>query len=269
MVSKDGAIRRFIAAFDLHFGWEYREERGKRFISPTHDLTAVAAMMAFVKDFKPHVFVLGGDQLNCGPVSHWLHGKPRRVENLRLKDEMDLLDQRVMRPVDAIADTKIWLTGNHSVWIDTFLDANPGLEGLIEPKNYLNLATRNWRIFSQGEIYKLGKLHLIHGDVVKGANPAKKLVEKYRRNIRCGDKHRWEVYTDVTAYDRSDFHTGVIVPAMAKVNHAYLKNGPSNHQQGFLYGWVAPDGTFTDHVMTIVNGRFIWNGKIYDGRKKV
>ena len=114
MKPKDKEIQRFVAVFDLHFGWEYREERGKRFISPTHDLVAVKAMMQFVKEFKPNIFVLGGDQLNCGPVSHWLRGKPRKLENFRLKDELNLLDQYILTPIDSLGvRRKIWHDGNH------------------------------------------------------------------------------------------------------------------------------------------------------------
>ena len=263
-MAKSKEIQRFVAVFDLHFGWEYREERGKRFVSPTHDLVAVRAMMQFVKEFKPNIFILGGDQLNCGPVSHWLHGKPRKLENFRLKDDLALLEEHILVPIEKLSvGRKIWHLGNHEAWLSQLLDETPGLEGMLEPEIWLNLEERGYEIYSQGEISKVGKLNFVHGDILKGSNPARKLVERYRRNIRCGDKHRYEVHTDITAYDRSDFHTGVVVPAMARVNQAYMKNGPSNHQQGFLYGWVAPDGSFTDHVMTIVKGKFLWNGKIY------
>ena len=265
-MSKNSGIRKFVAAFDLHFGWEYRWEKGRRVVSATHSLPAIAALMQFVKDFRPNVFILGGDQLNCGPVSHWHKGRPRLDENFRLKDEMDLLDKYILQPLDTYPELteKVWHNANHEKWLQDFIDENSGIEGLIEPENYLALKSRGWKILSQGEIYKLGKLHTVHGDVLKpGKNRAQKLVGDYRRNIRCGHFHTYEVATDVTPYDRSDFHTGIVVPAMAKVNAAYIKNGPSNHQQGFLYGWVAPDGSFTDHVMTIVKGKFLWNGKIY------
>lgn len=262
-------MKSFIAAFDLHFGWEWRYERGRRMMSPTHSLESVAALMAFARDFKPDVFILGGDQLNCGPVSHWNKSRPRRVENFRLREEMDLLDEVVLGPVDRLAKEKIWLQGNHEVWVEGLLDEVPGLEGLAEPEIYLRLAARGWKVLSQGEIYKLGKLNFIHGDVLSpGKYRAARLVQLYRRNIRCGHFHIYEAATDVTPYDRKDFHTGVVVPAMARCNAAYMKNGVSNHHQGFLYGWVADNGTFTDHVMTIVNNKFIHNGKVYDGRKK-
>lgn len=222
-------------------------------------------MMAFARDFKPDVFILGGDQLNCGPVSHWNRGKPGRIENFRLKDELELLNKHIMEPVEKIAKEKIWLDGNHEVWITDLIEEFPSLAGMIEPSAWLPM--NRWKSFSQGEIYKLGKLNFIHGDTIGSAkNRAQRLLQMYRRNIRCGHFHTYEAATDVTPYDSKDFHTGVVVPAMAACNAGYMKNRVSNHHQGFLYGWVDKDGSFSDHVMTIINGKFIYNGKVYDGR---
>lgn len=263
-------MKSFIAAFDLHFGWEYRYRRGNRYIAPTHSLESVAAMMEFARDLRPDVFILGGDQLNCGPVSHWLRGKPRKLENLRLKEEMDMLEKHILLPVEKMTPKeKVWLRGNHEVWIEELVNEIPGIEGLVEPENYLRLKQRGWKVFAQGEIYKLGKLNIIHGDVLPpGKNVAEKMVKSYRRNVRCGDRHRYEAATDDTPYDSKDIHTGIVVPAMSQCNAAYMKNRVSNHHQGFLFGWVAPNGNFTDHVMTIINNKFIHNGKVYDGRSK-
>lgn len=262
-------MKSFIAAFDLHFGWEHRYEYGRRKTVPTHSLESVGALMSFARDFKPDVFILGGDQLDASCVGHWNRGKPRITEGFRLKEDMDLLNKHVLEPIDRISTKKIWIVGNHERFIDDLLDELPGIEGLCEPHNYLRLKPRGWEVVELGKIYKLGKLNFIHGDVLKpGKARAQRLVSEYRRNIRCGHFHTFEAATDVTPYDRKDFHTGIVVPAMARCNAAYLKNKVSNHHQGFLYGWVADNGTFTDHVMTIVNNKFIHNGKVYDGRKK-
>ena len=256
-------IKSFVALYDLHFGFERITTKGKRVLRTLHNLPAIKAATAFIKDFKPDVLILGGDQLNCGPISHWNRGKPRLTEDFRLKAEMDLLDNLILKPFAGIAE-KVWLDGNHEHWIDQFLDENPGIEGLVEPAEYLRLKERGWQLRSQGEIYKLGKLNFIHGDTVRGRrNVAAKLVSEYRRNIRAGHHHTFEVATDVTPYDRSDFHTGISIPAMSSATPAYTKNAPSNFQQGFLFGWVQPNGCFSDYVVVINKGQFVWNGKVY------
>lgn len=267
--------QRFIAAYDIHFGWEKKQIRDKLKVQPTHDLEAVNAMLEFAVDFKPHVFILGGDQLNCGPVSKWLRGAPRLMEGFRLKEEMDLLDRHVLLPVDAIIPSeqkggrKIWLEGNHEYWIRRYVDEHPEIEGLVEPGNFLRLAQRKWEYYAQGEVARLGKIHFVHGDSVfpRGCKSgAQKLVSVYRRNVRAGHLHTSEMATDVTPADRSDYHTGIIVPALASCSPAYVKNAPTNFQKGFLFGYVMPDGSFSDYIAIINRGRMIWNGKIY-GRK--
>jgi len=258
----------FIALFDLHFGWERKAEKGKMITRPTHNLRAVNAVLEFAKDFKPDVVILGGDQLDAGPVSHWRRGKPRLTEKFRLKEEMELLDKHVLEPIDRLKpNEKVWISGNHERFIADFLTENPGIEGMIEPQNYLHLFDRGWLFVDEGELFKLGKLNFVHGEQVRGANPAKKLVSSYRRNIRCGHHHTFDVSTDVTPYDRSDYHTGIVVPAMSAVNPSYMKNRSSNFQQGFLAGWVNKDGSFSDYVVIVNRGKFVWNGKVYGNGK--
>lgn len=268
MAAKIEEAKRFLGYYDIHMGWERVHVRGHVKIRPTHDLRAIQVANAFARDFKPHIFFLGGDQLNCGPISHWNKGRPRLQEGFRLKEEMDLLDRHVLKPIEALKPNRIiWLEGNHEVWLNDFLNENPGIEGLVEPKNYLRLEERGWELYSQGEILKIGRMNVIHGDVLRngrfGSLTAKNLVADYRRNMRAGHKHTYEVYTDVTPFDRQDYHTGILIPALAACSPAYGKNSSSNFQKGFHYGYVWPDGTFSDYVAIINKGEVTVNGKRY------
>lgn len=268
--------RRIMAIYDAHAGWDRRHERGQWVTRPTHFMPAWRAVTRFAAEFGPKVVIWGGDQLNAGPISHWHHGRPVLDEGLRLKDEMELLDEHLLTPLENASDgdDAEWhfLYGNHCQWLIDHIAANPGLTGMIEPENYLSLNERGYHIYSQGEIASVGKLHFVHGDVVfkngTGQNPAQKLVNEYRRNIRCGHIHSWSSATLKTAIDAKDYHTGVVVPSLSTKNPAYNKSASNNHVHGFLFGEVWPDGSFNDYVVIINNGRFIWNGKVFDGNKK-
>lgn len=259
---------KFVALFDIHAGKQVFVNGGKKSIRPTHDVKALGAAMEFIKDFKPSHIILGGDQLNCGPVSHWLHAKPRQLENFRLKEEMDLLDELVLSKIQKIKN-KVWMDGNHEAWIQQWLDANPTLEGLVEPANYYGLKDRGYWYLDQGEIYSMGKLNWVHGDIVfaKGSsqNPGKKLAVYYRRNMRCGHLHTHDAGTDTSMFDTQEYHSGIVVPALAAIKQAYAGNTASNHQQGFNFGYVKKSGAFSDFVMTINKGECIWDGKTYTG----
>jgi metallophosphoesterase superfamily enzyme len=254
--------KRFVALFDVHIGREYKDIRGQRKVQRTHNLKALRAVMDFVEDWKPDVFILGGDQLNCGPISHWHRGKPRVDEGFRLRWEYDVLEAEVLNRVRNVPE-KVWMQGNHEMWIQHVLDAQPGLEGLVEPESYLE-DLGEWDHYAQGEIYKLGKLYFIHGDTVRpGKNVASRAVAMYRRNLRMGHHHRFDAETDVTPIDQKNFYSCIVVPAMSTRGMAYRKNAPENHMQGFLLGEVYPNGDFQDHVMIINKNRFYWNGKKY------
>ncbi len=264
---------KFIALFDIHIGWERIKTRGNSVIRPTHAIPAINAVMEFAADYKPQALVLPGDQLNCGPISHWLKGKPRLVAGFNLRKEMDELDRLILKPFDKIMPKdgiKIWHNGNHEVWIQDFIDQNPGTEGLLEPEQYLKLEERGYKIYEQGEVSSLGKLNFVHGDVVLRsgnlANPAR-MLERYRRNMRAGHLHTLSAAVDHTAVDARDFHTNIIVPSLSTRNPSFIKNNPNCFINGFLHGIVYPDGSFFDHVIIINKGKFEYAGKIYDGNK--
>lgn len=266
---------RFLALYDIHIGREYKRSANawprSQELRNTHDLKALKIVRDFTADFQPHVVLLGGDQLNCGPISHWNKQYPRLTEKFRLREEMDILNREVLRPMEEVVrkTTKnkqrlIWLTGNHEAWIDRYLDENPGLEGLIEPRVYLDLDKRGWEFYEQGKIAKIGKLHWIHGDNVPGGiNACRRLAYNYRRNIRAGHRHTYEVATDVTPVDRRDYHTAVYLPALCNTSPAYEKNSSTNHQKGFDYGYTMDDGSFNDYVVIINNNSCIVNGRRY------
>ena len=265
---------RFIALFDLHIGKEYIQTKGEMILQPTHNAAAIEAVRQFSDDFEPHVLLLGGDQINCGPVSHWHNGKPRLTEGFRLKDEMDRLDELVLRPFeDTMLKTgrrKIWLDGNHEAWIQDFLAGNPGVEGLVAPNDYLKLKKRGYELYSQGEIASVGKVHFVHGDVILGkgaANPAAKLVGAYQRNIRAGHLHTYAAHIQESPVDRQDYHSGIIVPSLSNRCPAFIKYNPNKFMNGFLFGSVWENGEFTDHVMVINKNSFSYGGKIYGSKK--
>lgn len=264
---------RYIGAFDTHFGWETKYIRGKRTVVEAHNERSIAAMLQFAADWKPNTFIHGGDTWNCGPVSHWHKGKPILDENFRLKDELDLSDRLLFKPMDEILPrkgaTKRLHYGNHCAWILDFIAANPGMEGLAEPENYLRLGARGYEIYSQGEISNLGKLSFAHGDTLMGRYgskyPAATVLHKVHRSIRCGHCHTLDAATEETPVDVQDYHTAIVIPSLSTLAPAYGKNAPNRILNGFNFGEVLVDGTFNDFVMVIGREGFTWNSKQYRG----
>jgi hypothetical protein len=231
-----------------------------------HDAKAWSAVLKFAQDFKPHTWILGGDMLDCGMVSHHNHGKPGATEGMKLI--ADATDGRAafITPVERIMGngTLVYLVGNHEDWLTDLTDYMPTLEGLIDLKTLLKL--EQWTIVPQGGAYHLGKLTFIHGDTVKGGeHVAKNAVVNYERNIRFGHHHTFQTYTKNSALDYKNAKTGVAVPCLCTKSPKYNEGAPNRWMQGFLYGYVRNGGYYSDYVVTIVDGQCVVNGKLYKG----
>lgn len=255
--------KRFLAFFDLHYG---RERRHRKLLE-LHDPRALNAMLAFAGDFRPDTIILGGDILDCGAVSHWAQGKPRKTEGLRLRADMEAARREVIGPLQATgAKHLVYHIGNHEAWIDQLIDQHPGIEGLLELTDGLGLKLPQWRVREQGEISRIGKLHFLHGDQIKSSlHPAKWAVEAYERNVRFGHFHRAQLHSKHSALDAKDVRTGMAVPGLCRRDVMYGRGAPNQWSKGFLWGYVFDDGSFNDYLTLVVNNRFAANGKVYKG----
>lgn len=253
--------RRFLALFDLHWGYT---RRPGRHLGPLHDLKALKVALAFAKDWKPDLIVLGGDMLDSGPVSHHLKGKHHSLEGLRLLRDVTELRQHCLAPLEALTAEKVYIIGNHEQWVDDVLEDTPGLEGIVSLDSLLKLTDHGWTIVPQGKHYKTGKLYFMHGDTIKGGqNVAKRGLDINDRNIRFGHYHTYQAATKHSPLDVSQPKTAVAVPCLCRRDPSYLKGAPNAWAQGFLYGTILPGGHFFDAVAIIVNGQTVIGGKVY------
>lgn len=254
-------MKRFVALFDVHYG---KERRGGRLVE-VHDPRALDAVLAFLSDFKPHSIILGGDFIDCGAVSHHHRGRPRLTEGLRLLEDFRSARTHILDPLEAAgASQLIYHIGNHEAWVDRLVDEYPGLEGVIDVASGLRLD--DWKVVPQGGFSKLGKLHFIHGDQLRGGdNPAKYAVNAFERSVRFGHFHRASLHSKINALDISDVRTGMGVPGLCRRNPGYGRGAPNGWSLGFLWGYVHPDGSFNDYLTHIVKNRFFANGKVYKG----
>lgn len=255
---------RFVAMFDIHYG---RERVSNRKYRPIHDMRCIEPILKFMDDFKPNAFVFGGDQIDFSEISHWNKKKRLSMEGLRLIDSLhgfkhdvlDEVDKRLVKPI-----VKTYHIGNHTDWLQDLIEENPALSGILDLDRELALTPRNWNIIDLDKASRIGKLHFIHGHQIRGGeNVAKAAVTQYERSIRFGHFHTHQVFTKTSALDAKDFKTGVSVPCLCRRDVKYARGAPNRWSNGFLWGYVFEDGSFTDYVSTIVGGRFYANGKIY------
>jgi hypothetical protein len=255
-------MKKYIYSPDKHVGWENRH--GK--LVPLHDAQAIKVLLKFARDFKPDIWIEGGDNLDCGPVSHWLKDKHKAKEDLDLWQDCNTYDKLVLDPIDAISSIKErhWMLGNHEDWLSDVVEANPGLADALSWRNLLP-ALREWKLVNQGGYVALGKnLRFIHGDTLGGGiNVANNAAQKYKNSIRFGHFHSFQTATRYNPFDNLDVNTAIMVPGLCNKNPNYLKGRPSQWLKGFLYGYIHDDGTFHDAVALIINGKTTIGGKTY------
>lgn len=222
--------------------------------------------LEFIKDFKPDHVILGGDILDCGCISHHNHGKPGATEGFKLLSDATELKEKVIDTIGKAVPKakKVYIVGNHEDWLSDLEQAIPALEGIINVQSLLKL-DKTWKVIPQGEAHRLGKLVFIHGDQVKGGeHSAKWATVAYEANVRFGHHHTHQIYSKITAFDTAG-HNGIAVPCLCKRNPNYGGGSPNRWSQGFYWGYLLPDGNFSDYVTVITNGQAIANGKLYRG----
>ena len=253
---------KFMAAWDLHWGYE---RRGGHKV-PLHDSKAINAMLKFAADFKPDTFILGGDIVDCGAISHHNHGKPGATEGLRLLGDMQECAESVIKPIEALKPKQmVFITGNHEAWLNQLVEQQPTLEGIIDLEKLLGL--QRWKVVEQGGQFNLGKLTFVHGDTLSGGeNVAKAAVISYERSIRFGHRHTHQIFTKTSPLEYKNAKTGMAVGCLCTKTPGYGKGKPNTWLQGFLCGYVESNGYFNDYHTSIIDGQFTGiNGKRYKG----
>jgi hypothetical protein len=276
MATIDGGGKRglsnYIAAYDVHYGSErkWSTRYGKHTTVPTHNLAAIHTMFEFMEEWRPKIFLFGGDQFDAGEISHHNRRKKRLTEGFRFKDSLDGFRREILDPIEARLPKdarKIWLPGNHERFLQDFLDENPEFEGLVNIEEYLGLAARGWECYGLREIATIGKCAFVHGELCTSQYPASRALRVYQRSVRFGHRHSTSVAVNIQCYDRpNERHTAKGVPCLRSLNPAWMGNGANNWSNGFLAGTVAKDGTFTDFIVEMYANKFFWGNRVFDGK---
>lgn len=288
---------RFMAVGDAHYGVTRRYVHGQPcYEVPSHAPEAIAPLLEFAADFKPHVFAQMGDMVDCLPVSRHAINKPRELEGQRLAEDIERYETEFLKPLeralmppaglhddDAVRRwperydprkcLRLWLDGNHEAWADTLAAAHPGITGLVEPREVLRLVKRGWNVRPQGHLLRLGHWKAAHGDVILRYNggspsqyPAMKALTSYGSSIRIWHTHQKQYIMRPVMADES-YHSAVCVPGLCSRAPGYLKNAPNRYMHGFCWGYIFDDGFFDDVIQVIWQGRFVANGKVYGQRR--
>lgn len=247
---------------------------------PVHDKSCEAAIAALARDLKPARWIFNGDVFDAWWMSR--HQKEARrlfskSSGPRLVDELD-----AFRPFGQFAcDVAEWVDfgeGNHEARVRAHINEHPALfdlPGLSWPQM---LALDRANVTYHGTHYRmwLDSLSIVHGDRIGGRFGVKHacdwVLSNHGRTTVFGHTHR--VASLYRSVPRQDGHG--MTPLLA-INGGHLCQVEEAHDwcpdpawtHGFVvveFYTVAGKRHYTAHPIAIIDGRFSFGGKVYDGR---
>lgn len=239
---------------------------------PYEDVAANNAVEQYVADNKFDEWVDLGDFMDFDFLSHHNEGLHRLNAGKLLKQHYtygrEVLDRRlsVLHKNNRKASMTM-IEGNHDARVETFLNKNPQLEGMLEVEEGLGLKKRKieWiRFWRDGSIYKIGKAGFCHG-LYTSKYHAAKMVENYCCNIFYGHVHDVMEFPKVM-HGKDEVVVGQSLGCLCRLDQAYIKQNPKNWQLAFGDFFFTKEGLFTYYVPRILDSKFVApTGKIYQG----
>lgn len=234
---------------------------------PHENKPACKAVLKLMQDIAFDKFFIMGDFLDLGCISHWNKNKHRTLELKRLKSDyiegnalLDKIDEYLPKKAE-----KHYLMGNHELWVSDLLDELPALEGMIEPETQLKLTERDYKVHEYNELVKIGRLYVTHG-IYAGANPIKKHLDDLKVNVLFVHTHALGMRLSASPAREIAF-AGYNGGCLCDLGPDYMKNRPNTWTHGFAIGYFYANGFFDIQLVRIINGKFIFNNKVYDGTK--
>ena len=158
----------------------------------------------------------------------------------------------------------VYLEGNHSDWVNQYIDQHPEMEGIINLPIMLGLKERGvkWIPYkSTNNYYKIGKVYFTHGEYTV-SNHAKKMLDVWNCNIRYGHLHEHQVWSKTSRRGIGDFHKAVSIPCLCKQGD-YMAGKSDNWSNGLYIAYIKPNGNFHEYVICINDNEFHFNNKTY------
>ena len=235
---------------------------------PEHNMIPIKSIFYLMDDVKFDGFINLGDYVDLGCISHWNKTRKLTSEGMKLKEDyiignalLDEFDKRLPKDCD-----KRFLYGNHEDWYYQFIENVPMLEGLLAPKDALHLEERGYQISDQyNDIIQIGKLSFTHG-IYTGLHYVKKHIDECKTNIMFAHLHSGRLRFESSPAKQLAI-AGYALGCLCDMSPDYMKNKPNKWTHGFAIVHFFPNGDFDVDLKRIVRGKFVYNGKLYDGNK--
>lgn len=236
---------------------------------PHENQYAVKALLLLMNDIEFDGFILLGDYMDMEPIAHWLHDKHQNksLENKRMLSDyiegnklLDEFDKRLSKDCD-----KRFFWGNHERFYLDLIQKMPALEGLLDPAVELKLKERGYVIYPVNHIERIGRLSLCHG-MYHCQNYVKKHIDEFKTNVMHADMHSPR-FMLCKSPAKEIAIVGYCIGCLCDMSPDFMQGRPDQWAHGFAVLYLYDNGYFDVDMKRIVKGKFVFNGKMYDGNK--
>jgi hypothetical protein len=237
---------------------------------PYVNQVAMKSVLKLMDDITFDGFVILGDYMDMEPISHWLQDKKQNktLEGKRMQNDyiegnklLDEFDKRLPKKCD-----KRYFYGNHERFYYDLIEKLPALAGFFSPKSELHLEERGFTVYDKiNHVEKIGKLAFTHG-MYHSQNYVKAHLDKFATNVIHADMHSPRFRCAETIARELAF-VGYCLGCMCDLNPNFMRNRPNKWSHGFGVVYFYDNGYFDVDLKRIVQGKFIFNDKLYDGTK--
>ena len=242
---------------------------------PNHNPEAMEAVFKFVKWFKPHAVNLLGDAMEMEFANHWQKraGNLQYFKNITVAGTYNDFDRDILSRLESVLPKnceKVFMEGNHEYWTHGIVAKDPTLKGVVEPELFLRLALRGWEWIPYIQNHKrgikqYGKLLATHGFYTNKYHAAK-TAETFSKSVVYGHTHDIQSYTKVTV-DDVGYHTAQSIGCLCTRSPEFMRGNMNRWVNAFGIVLLREDGMFNIYVLVIIDGKFSFDGKVFDGNK--
>jgi hypothetical protein len=254
--------------------------------APLIDRAALDCVLQAIMLVRPNRII------HLGDVGEWEGANHHRFENVRKPEPSEIAhairkDVRAIRrtlldPLDRICkeagvENKDLTIGNHDIWPDRFVEANPDYANTIFTgasgytfKQLFDWGARGWRLYPAGQLMQIGELRFYHGHLYGGIHHARTHLLKLGVNVIYGHHHS-------VKYDSVTHANGIkgawCLGCLKRVDPAsnqWLGNRITDWGHAFaVVDWYGSKGYFTVHMANIVEGKCSLLFEFLDGNQHV
>jgi hypothetical protein len=233
--------RRWIAAFDNHGDMEDAETR--------------TALMAFKRDWKPHIRIHGGDNWDFRNLRK---GASDDEKSASLGDDWEA-GSDYLADLFAGEGENIFLRGNHDERLWNLSKSATGIlrdyaeDGIKRIEGIVRKVRAKMLPYDSTEgIYQIGKLTVIHG-YFHGVNACRQHANTYGN---CIFGHIHEDSSAPVPSLKAASADAIPCVCIRNMDYVNQKTAKMRWSQGWAYGLLFDDGTYTLNKVRKIDGRF-------------